>query len=275
MGCERHISYITVMNVPDNTPFSRLSVSIIAGREEHTIRACLASVAFAGEIVVLCSHRDDATMDIAREFTPHVHFRPFDGYAAQKAHALALCSRPWVLSLDADERASEALREDIRRVIADPNALNGYALPRRNYVHGRWIRHGGWYPDHQLRLFQRTRVRLNDRLVHEKFEVEGKTGYLDGYLLHYTMPRIRHMLRKNLDYALFAAREKQHRRRVTVLDFLLRPPFEFLKKYLLQRAFLDGWEGLIISIIHAANKQQMLLYLWEIQYRGTDGGDGE
>lgn len=257
------------------SPFSQLSVSIIAGREAHTIHACLASVAFAGEIVVLCSHRDDATMEVAREFTPHVHFRAFDGYATQKAHALALCTRPWVLSLDADERVSDTLREDIRRVLADPDALHGYFLPRRNHVHGRWIRYGGWYPDHQLRLFRRAHARVTDRLVHEGFEVDGKTGYLEGYLLHYTMPRIRHMLRKNLDYALFEAREKQHRRRVTAMDFLLRPPLEFFKKYILQRAFLDGWEGLIISIIHAANKQQMLLYLWEIQYRGTDGGDDE
>jgi glycosyltransferase involved in cell wall biosynthesis len=261
------------MNAHDESAFADLSVSIIAGREEHNIRACLESVAFAGEIVVVCSQEEDATISIAREFTDRVFFRAFDGYAPQKAHALSLCTRPWVLSLDADERASEELREDIRRVLADPGAADGYYLPRRNHFHGRWIRHGGWYPDRQLRLFRRARTRLTERLVHEGFEVDGRREDLSGHLLHYTLPRVRHMLRKNLDYALFEAREKQHRRRVSAWDFILRPPLEFAKKYVLQRAFLDGWEGFIISVIHAANKQQMLVYLWEIQHRGTDGGD--
>lgn len=268
-----HFSYIEGMNPSADSPFSQLSVSIIAGREEQNIRACLESAAFAGEIIVVCSQQEDATMSIAKEFTPHVSFRSFDGYASQKAFALSSCTRPWVLSLDADERVSEELREDIRRVLAGEQTKNGYYIPRRNHFHGRWIRHGGWYPDNQLRLFRREQTRLTERLVHEGFEVEGERGYLNGHLLHYTLPRVRHMLRKNLDYSLFEAREKQHRRRVTILDFAVRPPLEFLKKYLFQRAFLDGWEGLIISVIHAANKLQMLVYLWEIQYRGTDGGD--
>lgn len=262
------------MNAPADSVFAALSVSIIAGLEEKNIRDCLASVTFAGEIVVVCSQQDDATMVIAREYTDKVFFHPFQGYAAQKAHALSLCTRPWVLSIDADERVSGELREDIERVLGSEDAANGYTIPRRNHFHGRWIRHGGWYPDRQLRLFRKDQTRLIERLVHEGFEVDGPRGALGGHLLHYTMPRVRHMLRKNLDYALFEAREKAVRRRVGMLDFLIRPPLEFFKKYILQRAFLDGWEGFIISVIHAANKQQMLVYLWEIQHRGTDGGDG-
>ncbi|MBR9975593.1 MAG: glycosyltransferase family 2 protein [Bacteroidetes bacterium] len=263
------------MNDPEDSAFAQLSVSIIAGLEEKNIRDCLTSVMFAREVVVVCSQQEeDATMDIAREFTDKVSFHPFEGYARQKAHALSLCTRPWVLSIDADERVSDALREDIRRVLSSADAADGYLLPRRNHFHGRWIRHGGWYPDSQLRLFRKERARLTERLVHEGFEVEGTRASLEGHLLHYTLPRVRHMLRKNLDYALFEAREKAPRRRVGVLDFIIRPPVEFFKKYVLQRAFLDGWEGFIISVIHAANKQQMLVYLWEIQHRGTDGGDG-
>jgi glycosyltransferase involved in cell wall biosynthesis len=240
------------MNASDDSPFSRLSVSIIAGREEHNIRACLESVAFAGEIIVVCSEKTDATMTIAREFTEKVEYRPFE----------------------ADERVSGELRENLRSVLAASGPTKqGYYIPRRNHFHGRWIRHGGWYPDHQLRLFLREKTRVTDRLVHEGFEVDGERGHLEGHLLHYTLPRVRHMLRKNLDYALFEAREKRNRRRITILDFALRPPIEFIKKYIFQRAVLDGWEGLIISVIHAANKLQMLTYLWEMQYRGTDGGD--
>ncbi len=263
------------MNSSADSAFSQLSVSIIAGSEEHNIRDCLASVSFAGEIVVVCSQQDDATMEIAREFTDRVLYRPFEGYASQKAFALAECTGAWVLSLDADERVSEELRREIREVLGADGPLDGYYVPRRNHFHGRWIRHGGWYPDHQLRLFRRERTRVTERLVHEGFDVDGSRGHLRGHLLHYTLPRVRHMLKKNLDYALYEAREKRGRRRITALDFLLRPPLEFLKKYVFQRAFLDGWEGFIISVIHASNKRQMLIYLWELQYRGGDGAGSE
>jgi glycosyltransferase involved in cell wall biosynthesis len=230
-------------------------------------------VAFASEIVVVCSQKDDATMAIAMEFTEHVFYREFDGFAAQKRFALERCTRDWVLSIDADERVSDELRVEIAAILGTEKQEIGYYLPRRNHFHGRWIRYGGWYPDHQLRLFRRTRTVVTDRLVHEGFDVDGSRGYLKGHLLHYTLPRVRHMLKKNLDYALFEAREKKNRRRITVLDFLLRPPLEFIKKYVFQRGFLDGWEGFIISLIHAANKRQMLIYLWEMQYRDGDSGD--
>ncbi len=261
------------MNAFADNPFARLSVAIIAGQEEHNIRPCIESILFAGEIIVVCSHQDDATMAFAREYTDLVLFRPFDGYASQKAFALAQCSGEWVLSLDADERVTAELREEIRAVLRAGGPQDGYYIARRNHFHGRWIRHGGWFPDHQLRLFRRESARVTERLVHEGFDVEGKRGYLDAPLLHYTLPRVRHMLAKNLDYSLFEAREKSRRRRITALDFVFRPPLEFLKKYVFQRGFLDGWEGFIIAVIHAANKLQMLVYLWEIQYRGGDGGD--
>lgn len=261
------------MNADPSLP--NLSVAIIAGAEEHNIRACLESVSGAGEIIVVCSHQGDATMTIAREFTEHVLFRPFDGYAAQKSFALEQCMQPWVLSLDADERVSDALREELRVVLQRDGPDDGYFIPRRNHFHGRWLRYGGWYPDHQLRMFRRENARLTDRLVHEGFEVEGTRSYLRGHLLHYTLPNVRHMLRKNLDYSMYEAKEKRNRRRITVLDFLLRPPIEFTKKYVFKRGFLDGWEGFVVAVIHAANKMQMLLQLWEMQYRDLDAGDGQ
>lgn len=258
------------MNAPNEHNTAPLSVIVIAGREEHNIADCLASASFADEIIVVCSSREDDTMKIAAHYTPHVEFRAFDGYAAQKQYALDRATRDWVLSLDADERVTPELREEILAVIARPDAADGYTVPRKNHFRDRWLRHGGWYPDRQLRLFRREKTRLTDRLVHEGFEVRGSHGQLQGALLHYTLPHVRHMLRKNLAYSLYEAREKRGRRRVGAMDFLFRPPLEFGKKYLLQRGFLDGWEGFVVAAIHAMNKMQVLLQLWEMQHRGEE-----
>ena len=244
---------------------TNLSVILIAGNEEHNIRACLESVSWAGEIIVLHSGRADNTAAIAGEFTDQVIFREFDGYASQKQAALDKATLSWVLSIDADERVTSQLQEEILSTIASTDTAEGYRIPRRNFFHGKWIRHGGWYPDRQLRLFRRNRVSITDRLVHESFLIEGSCERLHSPLLHFTLPSIRHMLGKNLDYSLFEAREKQNRRRITVFDFIIRPPYEFFRKYLLARGFLDGWEGLVIAVIHTLNKVQVLLYLWELQ----------
>ena len=249
----------------------QLSVIVIAGFEEHNIGPCLDSVGWADEIIVVCSQQQDATMEIARRSTPHVIYHAFEGYAAQKRFALDQATSPWVLSLDADERVTAELRGEILAVLEADGPADGYSMPRRNHFRGKWLRHGGWYPDRQMRLFRRSRTYLTDRLVHEGFEVEGTRGALAAPLLHYTLPHVRHMLEKNVSYALFEAREKRNRRRVTMMDFLLRPPLEFLKKYLLQRGFLDGWEGFIVAVIHASNKLHVQLHLWDMQRHGETG----
>ncbi len=156
-------------------------------------------------------------------------------------------------------------------MIAQDGPQDGYTVPRKNHFREKWLRYGGWYPDRQLRLFRRASTRLTARLVHEGFEVRGSRGELHSPLLHFTLPHVRHMLQKNLSYSLYEAMEKRGRRRIGVLDFLLRPPLEFSKKYLLQRGFLDGWEGFVVAAIHAMNKMQVLLQLWEMQYRGEKG----
>jgi glycosyltransferase involved in cell wall biosynthesis len=251
-------------------PRRQLSVIIIAGREEKNIGPCLESVRWADEIVVVCSHTDDRTMDIARQYTALVQHRPFAGYASQKQFALDLATKDWVLSIDADERVTEELRREMEAVLTTDGPADGYSVPRKNHFREKWLRHGGWYPDRQLRLFRRAHTRLTDRLVHEGFNVRGTRGELTAPLLHYTLPHVRHMLQKNLSYSLYEAREKQSRRRIGAMDFIFRPPLEFGKKYLLQRGFLDGWEGFIVAAIHAMNKMQVLLQLWELQYRGSE-----
>ena len=257
-----------------NQHMEQLSVIVIAGSEEQNIGDCLASVRDAGEIIVLCSSKEDRTMDIAREFTENAHFREFSGFADQKQASLDLATRPWVLSLDADERLTDELRTEIAAVLEADGPADGYTIPRKNHFRDKWLRHGGWYPDRQLRLFRRENTRVTDRLVHEGFEVRGNRGELHGALLHYTLPHVRHLLVKNLDYSLLEAQEKQHRKNIGALDFILRPPLEFFKKYILQRGFLDGWEGYIVAAIHALNKHQMLMQLSEMQREERRSGDG-
>lgn len=246
------------------------SVIIIAGDEEHNILPCLASVSWAAERIVVCSSRKDATEELARSAATTVLYRDFDGYARQKQFALEQATMEWVLSLDADERATPELEREIRAIMADPAARDGYSIPRKNHFGDTWLRHGGWYPDRQVRFFRRARTRVTDRLVHEGFEVTGSRGEIQAPMLHYTLPRVRFFLGKALEYAWFEAREKRHRRKVGIGDFLVRPPLEFTKKYLLQRGFLDGWEGLVAAIIHVISKVQVLLFLWEMQHRNRE-----
>ena len=247
-----------------------LSVVIIAGLEEKNIRACLESVEWADEIVVVHSSHEDTTADIAAAFTGKVIFHPFEGYAAQKHFALHQATGEWVLSIDADERVTHELRDEIRNVLARQEPVDAFSVPRRNHFHGKWLKHGGWYPDRQTRLFRRNQAALSDRLVHERFLVDGTHGMLQSPLLHFTVPSVRHMLKKNLEYSRFEALEKHLRRRVGISDFLVRPPIEFLVKYVVRRGFMDGWEGFVVAVVHTLNKIQVLLQIWEMQRYPSD-----
>jgi glycosyltransferase involved in cell wall biosynthesis len=143
-----------------------LSVAIVVLNEEERLRACLESVVWADEIVVVDAGSSDKTMAIAREFTDRAMFRAWDGYGAQKNFALGQCRGDWLLSIDADERVPDTLREEIQATIRSERREVGYYLPRRNVFEGRWVRHGGLYPDWQLRLFRRGRGGFLERAVH-------------------------------------------------------------------------------------------------------------
>jgi len=243
-----------------------LSVIIIAGAEEHNIAACLESVAFAGEVVVVFSHESDATADIARKFTDIVLHNPFEGYAMQKRYALEHATREWALSIDADERVSMELAAEIRAVLSRNPRVNGFTMPRKNFYRDIWLRHGRWYPDRQFRLFRRTAVSIPEKLIHEKFNVDGTRGTLTSPLLHYTLPGIGLLLEKNVRYALYEAQEKIELRRATCFGLLVRPLRGFLERYLFAGGFLDGVPGLMVALVHAMKKAQLEMYLWELQH---------
>jgi len=223
-----------------------LSVTVITKNEAKNIQDCLRSVAWAQEIVVLDQFSTDGTADMAKrpwgQGVPGI----LERVRRQKNSAVDKTTGDWILSLDADERITLPLKEEIEEVVKRKDACQGYFIARKNFFTGRWIRHGGWYPDYCLRLFKKGSGRFEDRAVHEKVVVKGATGYLKNPLEHYTYRSVADYLIRMERYSRLAALEIQGAKGPPLWSALtLRPAFTFLNMYLL-RAGLPGWEkGLV------------------------------
>ncbi|HEX5505648.1 MAG TPA: glycosyltransferase [Thermomicrobiales bacterium] len=230
-----------------------LTAIVLTKDEERDLPDCLASLAGLVErLVVLDSGSADRTVAIARQHTPHVHTRPFDGYAGQRTAALALAAHAWVLFLDADERLTPAGREEIRRVLADADragAPAGYWLPRHNFFFGRRVRGGGWWPDEQLRLFRRDRARYDPaREVHEVVLLDGPAGHLREPLVHRNYDTWREFREKQRAYARRHARDLAARGvRARPWTYGTMPLREFRRRYATLGAWRDGRFGLALS----------------------------
>jgi glycosyltransferase involved in cell wall biosynthesis len=242
----------------------RLSVVVVTRNEEDRLRASLESVAWADEIVVVDAESDDKTVTIAQEFTDHVIVRPWAGYAAQKNVAIDLATGDWILSLDADEIVSAELTAEIRRVLAADGPADGYAVPRRNIFWGRWVRHGGLYPDWQLRLFRRGRGRFVERAVHESVRVDGRVERLAGHLEHRSYRDVGDFLARADRYAALAAADAVAQgRRAGVRDLVLRPLGRFVSMYVVRGGFLDGWRGFLLASLYAYYVLIRAVKIWE------------
>jgi glycosyltransferase involved in cell wall biosynthesis len=231
----------------------RLSVVVVTLNEEDRIRACLESVAWADELIVVDAESQDKTAAIARELTDHVVVRPWPGFAAQKNFGLDQARGEWILSLDADEIVSAPLREEITAIVERGGAHTGFAVPRRNVFWGRWIRHGGLYPDWQLRLFARGRGRFAERSVHESVTVQGSVGRLSGHLEHRSYRDVGDFLVRADRYSTLAAEEwlAAGRRARPLVDLAVRPLGRFLGMYVARGGFLDGWRGFLLAVLYA------------------------
>ncbi len=240
------------------SPCLPLSVVIIAQNESDHILACLESAPFAAEWVVLDGGSTDNTVALAEEFGARVEHRPFAGWIEQKNAALALCKHDWVLSLDADERVSPALAQEIFQLFttaegeisADAPSCSGYRMPRLSYHLGRWIRGGGWYPDRKLRLFRRSLGFWGGRDPHDKVQLQGAVGELRGDLLHYPYRDLAHHRTKMDRYTQTAAeRLFEDGRRGAWWRRWLMPPLAFLRAFFLRGGFRDGWVGLRLACL--------------------------
>jgi glycosyltransferase involved in cell wall biosynthesis len=242
----------------------RISVTIIAWNEEERLRACLESIAWADEIIVVDAESTDKTVQVAREFTDKIWVRPWPGFAAQKNFALEQATGEWVLSLDADERVTPELQERIRRIARGDGPADGYSLPRRNLFWGAWVRHGGLYPDYQLRLFRRGAGRFVDSAVHESVVIKGRVETVAEPLLHHSYRGLDDFVTRSNRYSTLAAAELLKRGgRAGLADLALRPLGRFVSMYLLRGGFLDGWRGFVLAVLYANYVFLRMAKAWE------------
>jgi glycosyltransferase involved in cell wall biosynthesis len=244
---------------------SKVSAYVITYNEEDKIRDALASITWADEIVVLDSHSTDGTLAICREFTEKVYQCDFEGFGKLRNRALEYVTHDWVLSLDADERATLMLRDEIKAELTQGPRAEAFFVPRKNLFLGRWIRHGGWYPDYrQPQFFHKGRFRYREDLVHEGYEVDGRISYLEGHVLQIPFLDLGQFLRKMSRYStLMAEQMAQRGRRFHVYQLITHPLFSFLKMYVARQGFRDGMPGLILALLYAYYSFVKYAKLWE------------
>ncbi len=243
-------------------------VTIITLNEIANIDACLDSVAWADDVVVVDSGSTDGTVDRVRARGTRLVVRDWPGYSAQKNFAAGQTAQDWILSVDADERVSPALAAEIRAVLASSPAAAGFRIPRVTWHLGRWIRTTDWYPDYQLRLYDRRRAAWPPRLVHESVRADGPVAYLSNELQHYAYRDIGHHHEVMNRYTTLAARLMHEQgRRAGIVDLALHPPAAFLRNYVWKRGVVDGLPGLVISAMNAYYVFLKFAKLWELRRR--------
>jgi glycosyltransferase involved in cell wall biosynthesis len=243
----------------------KLTVTVITFNEAEHIAAALDSVAWADEIIVVDSGSTDGTAEIARPKATRVIVRDWPGYSAQKNFAADQAANDWVLSLDADERVTPALAQEIRSLLHRGPDAPGYRIKRVSFYLGRWIRTTDWYPDYQLRLYDRRAGRWNGLRIHESFRLtRGQPRLLSGEIEHYAYRNISHHLKKIDAYTtLIAEQLHEEGRRTSLVRMALHATFAFFRNYILRRGFLDGVPGLIVSALNSYYVFLKLAKLWE------------
>jgi glycosyltransferase involved in cell wall biosynthesis len=229
-----------------------LSVIVITKNEAASIGACLSSVAWADEIVVVDSGSTDETETICRQYTDNFYSADWPGFGPQKNRALGLVTGEWVLSLDADERVSPELRREMEAALTNPKTRTAFAIPRRSSYCGKFLRHGGWWPDHVTRLFRRGSARFSDDLIHERIIVDGSLGRLRHPLLHEAFGDLEEVLETVNRYSTIGARMMEEQgRRGTLARAILHGLWSFFQTYLVRAGFLDGREGFMLAVSNA------------------------
>jgi glycosyltransferase involved in cell wall biosynthesis len=244
---------------------NKVSVVIITLNEENNIKGCLESVKWADEIIVVDSGSQDKTVEICRQYTDFVYDILWQGFGKQKNSAVDLAHFDWILSIDADERVTPELKEEIGELLKEELKCSGYFISRKSYFGKRLILHCGWFPDFTIRLFNRKKGRFNDVQVHESVQISGNLGYLRHSLIHFTYKNISDFLIRMNRYSTLAANDLfKEKKKGAVLKMIFRPPATFLKMYLLKGGYKEGFPGMILSGLYAFYTFVKYSKLWEL-----------
>lgn len=231
-----------------------ISAAIITKDEENKLPDCLKSISFVDDIVVVDSGSTDNTVEIAKSFGARVFIEPWRGFSGQKQFAVDQAEHDWVLLLDADERIPPATAQHLNKIVQSSQpGISGYTLRRKNFLHGRWIKHCGWWPNRILRFVDRTKGSFDGKEIHESWVTDGPVQTLDIDIHHLSFRNYSEMITKLEDYTTISAKELYDQgRRTNALVPVGRGVWMFLKVYILQQGFRDGFDGLVISFMHAA-----------------------
>ncbi len=242
-----------------------LSVVIIAQNEADRIGACIDSVSWANEIIVVDAGSTDGTHEVCLERGAVVVHHTWEGYSAQKNFAISKARHSWLLSLDADECVSPGLAKEILSVLSADSPAPGYRVPRKNIFCGRWLRHGDMWPDYQVRLFLRDAGAFNERCVHESVVVRGRVGVLSSPIDHRSYDALSDFFHRQTKYAKLSAEDLFSKgARPGIGDFFIRPFWRFFRSYVLKMGLRDGVEGLLASAGSAWYVFMRVAFLWEL-----------
>ncbi len=244
-----------------------LSAVLITKNEEKNLEACLRSLSFCSEIIVVDSESTDRTLEIARRFTPNVYSRPWTNFSEQRNYAASLATNRWIFSVDADERVSSDLATEITQKIGQPpHGLSAFAVPRKTYHLGKWIAHGGWYPNYVVRLFDRTQGRWEGGELHEYWSTTGRLGYVTHPIDHFSFENLADQVSRNNRYSsLGAVVLKKKGQPFSLARLAGKTISKFIETYILKKGFLDGLPGFIIAVSAAYSVFLKWSKLWELE----------
>lgn len=244
---------------------TRISAIIRTRNEENNLEECLESISWVDEIVVVDSHSTDRTIEIANRYTDRIFVRDWPGHIAQSQFATDQASNTWVLSMDADERVTPQLRDEIIALDLEKTPHDAFEMPRRHFFMKCWINHSGWYPDRKIRLFRKDRCRWGGYNPHDEVKVPGSMGRLENDLIHYIYRDIDHFSATKNSYSTLTARDHlKNGRKARIIDFTLRPMYAFLYRYFIRFGFLDGLAGLVICVEEAHGVFLKYIKLFEL-----------
>ena len=244
---------------------STVSVCVITKNEAHNIVACLTSVAWADEIIVVDAESTDNTVALCSQFTDKVTIMPWQGCGPQRQHIYAMATSDWVLFLDADERVTPKLATEITQTIHNPNC-NAYEIPFQSYYCGKQIRFGDWMHEKHIRLLKREQCQIIPRLVHFGITVNGKVGRLQHHIIHYSFPNVNTVINKMHSYSTAGAQHYLQNGKTTTFATAVRHGlFAFLRGYILRLGFLDGRQGFMLAVSNAEGAYYKYVKLLELQ----------